>query len=101
MKFDNYVYLTICEESLKLFKKSYFSTYKNYCNTFYTSMNEGVLSSRENGDLLKMLDVLDLIYGFDDNQGFKYIMDFFGSDKKEDFERYVTQMSSLFPFAFN
>lgn len=101
MKLDNYIYLTICEESIKLFKKSNFSTYTNYCRTFHLSMTSGNLSSRENGDLLKLLDVLDLIYGLDDNTGFRYINEFFGSDRIMDFELYVKQMLEYFPMAFN
>lgn len=101
MKFDNYVYLTVCEESLRLFKKSNFSTYTNYCKTFCLSMVSGNLSSRENGDLLKMFDVLNLIYGLNDTESFKYILDFFNSDKIRDFELYVSEMKEFFPMAFN
>jgi hypothetical protein len=64
-------------------------------------MTSGDLSSRENGDLLKLLDILDLIYGLDDNTGFRYINEFFSSDRIIDFELYVKQMLEYFPMAFN
>jgi len=101
MKLDNYIYLTICEESFKLFKKTNFSTYNSYCRTFHLSMMSGNMSSRENGDLLKLLDILDLIYGLDDMASFKYINEFFSSDKIIEFELYVRQMLEHFPMAFN
>jgi len=101
MKLNNYIYLTICEESFKLFGKTNFSTYHNYCKSFYLSMNTGDLSLREKGDLINLLNVLDLIYGLDDKTGFKYIIEFFGCDKINEFELYVRQMKDCFPLAFN
>jgi hypothetical protein len=64
-------------------------------------MTSGDLSSRENGDLLKLLDVLELIYGLDDKTSFRYINEFFSSDRIIDFELYVKQMLEYFPMAFN
>jgi hypothetical protein len=101
MKFDNYVYLTICEESLKLYKKTHFSTYTNYCKTFHLSMVNGDFTARETSNLLKLFDVLNLIYGLNDSESFKYILDFFGSDKIREFEMYVVEMGRCFPMAFN
>jgi hypothetical protein len=101
MKLDNYIYLTICEESFKLFKKTNFSTYNNYCKTFYLSLSSNDLSSREKSDLISLLNVLDLIYGLDDKDAFKYIMEFLACDKILDFELYVREMYNCYPLAFN
>ena len=64
-------------------------------------MTSGDLSSRENGDLLKLLDVLELIYGLDDKTSFRYINEFFSSDRIIDFELYVKQMLEYFTMSFN
>lgn len=100
-KFNNYVYLTICEVSYELFKKTFFSTYINYCKKFNLSLEDGKLGTREKSDLIEMFDVLHLIYGFKDDESLKYIQTFFKCDKILDFEKYNVEMRELFPQAFN
>ena len=80
VKFDNYVYMTICESSIVLFRKSHFSTYINYCKTLNLSLKDGVLDVKETADIIQIGNDLVLIYGFDDETCGKYIADFFDLD---------------------
>ena len=73
VKFDNYVFLTICESSLDRFKFSQYSTYYGYCRTLNLSLKSGNLDKKEIDDIIKITNDLILIYGFDDKTCGKYI----------------------------
>ena len=100
-KFDNYVYLTICEVSLELFQKSRFSTYLNYCRTINLSLKSGLLDLTEKSHIVKISENLSLIYGFDDMTAGKYIADYFDSDRYLDFQKCVLLTKEFFPNALN
>ena len=100
-KFDNYVYLTICEISLELFKKTKFSTYVNYCRTMSKSMESPPLDKRELGDVMRIVLELGLIYNLDIDTSVNYIKDYFSSDRCNDFEKCVYLTRKQFPFSFN
>jgi hypothetical protein len=100
-KFDNYVYLTICEVSLELFHKTRFSTYVNYCRTLNLSLKSGVLDRSETSDIIKISETLTLIYGFDDVTAAKYISEYFDSDRCLEFQKCVLITKEYFKNAFN
>ena len=99
-KFDNYVYLTICEISVECFKNTKFATYINYCRTISKSLETPPLDKREMGDVMKMVFELDLIYNFDTDTAVKYIKNYFASDRCLDFERCVYLMRRDYPFSY-
>lgn len=103
VKFDNYVFMTICETTSDLFKKSQFSTYINYCKTLGLSLKTGVLDNYERTDIIKITDVLVLIYGFDDETCGKYIANYFASDieKVINFYKVVLLTREHFALSFN
>jgi hypothetical protein len=102
-KFDNYVFMTICETTSDLFKKSQFSTYRNYCKTLGLSLKSGVLDRKETADIIKITDVLVLIYGFDDWTCGEYIVKFFELDYERvtNFHKAVTLTKRYFALSFN
>jgi len=100
-KFDNYVYLTICEVSFELFKKTNFATYVNYCRTMSKSLETPPLDKREMGEVMMIVLELGLIYNFDTDTSVKYIKEFFASDRCLDFEKCVYLTKKSFPFSFN
>ena len=103
VKFDNYVFMTICESSLDLFKKSYFSTYVNYCNTLNLSLKTGILGKKETAAIIQIGNDLILIYGFDDETCGKYIAEYFdmGIDKIINFYKVVLLTKEHFALSFN
>jgi hypothetical protein len=102
-KFDNYVFMTICETTSELFNKSRFSTYSNYCKTLGLSLKSGVLDRKETADIIKISNDLVLIYGFDDTTCGEYIVKFFELDKERltNFYKVVLIIKKYFPFSFN
>jgi hypothetical protein len=103
VKFDNYVFMTICESSLDLFKKSHFSTYVNYCNTLNLSLKSGNLDKKEMAAIIQIGNDLVLIYGFDDETCGKYIADYFDMDieKVINFYKVVLIIREHFALSFN
>ncbi len=100
-KFDNYIYLTICETTLELFSKTNFSTYFNYCNNMNLSLKSGVLDKREESDIRKIMDDLNLIYYFDNKTCAKYISEYFDSNRYIDFQKCVLATKKCFSNSFD
>lgn len=100
-KFNNYVFLTICEETFKLFKTTYFSTYRNYCKTLYLSLESNNLTAREKSNIVHLFDSLNLIYGLTDSESLFYIKKYLNCDMLHEFELYIRDMQEFFPEIFN
>ncbi len=99
-KFDNYVYLTICEVSLECFKNTKFVTYINYCRTMNMSLMNSQVDNREMSDIMKIIIEMRLIYDFDTETSVKYIKNYFASDRCLDFEKCVYLMRKYYPLSF-
>lgn len=97
-KYDNYVYITICEVSFKTFKKSEYTTYNNYCKGLLRSIKENYLTKREKIDLSVILNEMDLIFGMDENETNRYLLEYLESDRCSEFEKIVRLTNDLFPF---
>ena len=102
-KFDNYVFMTICETSIVLFKKSRFSTYGNYCKTLNLSLKSGELDRKETADIIQIGNDLVLIYGFDDKTCGEYIVRYFELKTEIIINFYKATLLTLqcFPTCFN
>jgi len=61
------------------------------------SLKFGNLSYREKKDLLKISDYLKIIYGIDDSESWKYIIEYFESDRFFEFYTVVNLTNDLFP----
>ena len=79
IKYDNFVYMTICEISFDLFKKSKCMTYQNYCNLLKLSILDGKLSGGETSDIFEIMKVLDKLFSMNDKDTGMYIRNFFAS----------------------
>jgi len=100
IKYDNFVFMTICGTTFELFKKTHFLTYRNYCQTLKMSLRDGKLSSKEMGDINHISDVLNNIYTMDSVTTGMYINDFFEKEKYLKFEKPVRYMLEFHPIAF-
>lgn len=101
-KLDNYIYLTICEVAMKEFKKTYYSSFVNFCKGIGHSLNHGNLSSREKASVIEVLKLLDVIYSMDDEENSRYISNFFNLEAEyiRMFELCVLETKECFPMAF-
>jgi hypothetical protein len=96
-KFRNYVYLTICETSLELYRKTNFSTYSGYCSGMDQLLKANTLGKRDLKHLITICDVLEKVYSFSTKLATEYIMDYFASGRCTDFERVVRLTKERFP----
>jgi len=79
IKYDKYIYLTICESLFNSFKNSYFNTFPAFCvnlfNALLDSKTKNIAISVTVGDVI---DKLKLIYFIDDETSIKYLRNFVG-----------------------
>lgn len=98
-KYENFIYLSICEISLPMAKVTSYSNYVYYCRGMGNSLRgSGGLSIREQRDFLKIADYLNLIYGLSVEDRWKYIKAYFNSDRFMEFQQIVSLTNELFPF---
>lgn len=100
-KLENYIFLSICEKSLDLFKDSYFSTYLGFCNTLRSSMETADLSRGDLYVIYEIDDYLRKIYDLSVEESNQYIADFFLLEKYLVFEKPVRLISEYFKNSFN
>ena len=97
IKYDNFVYMTICETSLVLFKKSKCMTYQNYCNLLRLSILDGKLSGSETSDIFEIMETLDKFFSMNHKDAGMYIRNFFVEQKYLKFEYPVRYMLEYYP----
>jgi hypothetical protein len=99
--YDKFVYLTICEISLPMVKKTQYVSYSSYCRGMNLSLKDGDLSFREKGDINKIWVVLDKIYCMSREDTGKYISDYFANMVYLSCEISVKLTKEYFPNVFN
>jgi hypothetical protein len=96
-KFDNRIYLTICEVSMECFKKSKYINYVNYCNNMGLSLKSETIGKSQSRDLSEIIEMLDIIYSMDATTTAKYLLNYFSSDNVREFEKCVILTQTAFP----
>ena len=96
-KFDNRVYLTICEVSMECFKRSKFISYVNYCSNMGLSLRTNSIGKSQANNLNEIIEMLDKIYTMDAETTGKYLFDYFTSDNIREFEKCVMLTKESFP----
>ena len=99
IKYDNFVYLTICEASFDLFKESNCMTYQNYCNLFKFSIQDGKLSKKEMSDIAFIIKFVDKVFSMDYETTAMYVKNFFILEKYKKFEMPVRYTLEFYPFS--
>jgi hypothetical protein len=89
IKFDNYIFLTICEKSYENFKKTKFMTYSAYCSNFKNCFLLQKFSKSEASDFNSIILYIKRIYDLSDEESFKYVKNFFILDKNIIFQENV------------
>lgn len=96
-KFDNRIYLTICEVSMVCFKKSKFINYVNYCYDMGLSLKSNTINKSQTRNLEEIIEMLDLIYTMDTKITATYILNYFTTRNVREFEKCVILMQESFP----
>lgn len=96
--YDNFVYLTICEISLPMMKRTNYSTYGAYCRGVGWGIKHGVLSGKEKDDIATIFGRLNLIFGMSNDETADYIDKYFSLDMFKNYERSVRLTKEYFPF---
>ena len=96
-KLKNFVYLSICEVSLELFKTSLYTTYLSYCKGMNLNISNNNLTNKNKRDLAMIYKYLEFIYGFDDNEIGGFIASYFDSDRVAEFQKLVLLNENVFP----
>lgn len=100
-KFDNRVYMVICEISILSYKKTKFSTYFGYCSNMKICLKNFDMASSQVNDLLNIAYNLEQIFALDPKSITEYINTFFEDEKFRIFERIVLGMQLVTPQVFN
>lgn len=80
-KYDNHIYLIICEISIDLFGKSKCTTFSGYCGLMAQAINSDTLSITQKKHIGLIFDILYKIFGLGSKETAVYINEFF-MDKK-------------------
>lgn len=100
-KFDNHVYMTICEITIVLAKNTRYATYSSYCEGMRDSIKDGYLDSREKDHIVNITKALEVVYSFTTDEINNYIIDCFDTNQWLRFERPVKLTKKYFPFVGN
>ncbi len=96
-KFDNHVYIIICEVTLSLHKDTFFSSHIGYCMNMSACMKDGNLTKKQKEHICKIADVLDLVFSMNAQTTGAYISDYFLLEKFRVFQQTVLEIKEYFP----
>lgn len=98
-KYDNLVYLAICEASVDFYHKTNFSTYVEYCKGIAKALELGILNKREKRDILTIMDSLHKVFTMSYAENGKYISEYFNlpPTRHAEFQEVVIVTKKVFP----
>lgn len=96
-KFENFIYLSICDITMPMFKKTKFMTYINYCRYMHDSITNNNLSGIERDNFISIVNHLKLLYNLDDNEIMDYIINYFISDRVVEMQKIIMLTKEIFP----
>lgn len=96
MGYVNYIYLTICETSLKLYAQTSYKTYPEYCKAMARSIDYKQFSKVEIRHLIAITEKINIVYSLPKEETGKYIKEFFESDRVVDFQTSVLMTKKFF-----
>lgn len=101
-KIDNYILLSIAEKAYQVFKKTNYMTYSGFCRKLSLSISNKNTTPKEKYMLCEIMDELNLLYGLNDTQAWKYVNVFFSFDVDTfgEYFRYIKIMESTYPLLF-
>lgn len=97
-KFDNYIFMAICELTMEFYKNTNYQTYSGYCIGFKMALRDGKLSSKQKDHVIQIGDYLEKVYGLNPKEFGYYVSEYFETDKHLIFEQPVRLTKEFFPF---
>ena len=91
-KYDNYIFLTICEVSYKHYKFTNYSSYPEYCKGMSMVLNGVYTPAKSDKRMINdVIQLLDTVYSLSAEVTGKYIGDYFALDslKHSDFMNFL------------
>jgi hypothetical protein len=95
-KYENHIYLIICEITMNLYKETGFSTHSYYCLHMKACIKDGVFTQKQAKHICKISDVLEMVFYIDAKKAGIYISDFFNLEKYKNFEKVVLYQKKFF-----
>jgi hypothetical protein len=96
-KYENHIYLIICEVTLKLYKETNFVSHSSYCKMMSHYMIDGKLTGRDILHISKIISVLEIVFSMSDVEASKYVKKFFIDGKYSKFESIVASLKVFYP----
>jgi len=76
VKYENHIYLKICEVTLELYPETNYSTYAKYCEGLYNSLNTRTLRPLFIRHVSIIIEWVNKYFSLDDVSVFIYLMKF-------------------------
>ena len=96
-KFDNFVFMTICELTLETYKETQFSTHSNYCRNMALNIKDNTLAGKQINHMSLIYNILFDIFSMDSKEASDYIVRYFYEEKFLQFEMVVRTTNEYFP----
>lgn len=100
-KYNNHIYMLICEITLSLYKETNFSTHYSYCSNMCLCLKDRSLSSKQTAHICKIADALHLVFSMDSLTAGRYISNFFELEKHKVFEKAILGVKEFYPNAMD
>lgn len=100
---ENYIFMSICEESFKFFGTTKFVTYTNFCMDFHFAMLDGKFSFSQRQLMGQLGKMLEKLYAMNNDEIGFYINAYFSLDVQQlaNFQKVVRGMHAFYPMSFN
>lgn len=96
-RYENHIYLIICEVTLSLYKETNFVTHSSYCKMMSHYMIDGKLTNRDISHISKIISILEKVFSISDVEASKYVKKFFIEGKYLKFEGVVNSLKVFYP----
>lgn len=96
MGYVNYIYLTICETSLKLYPETKYKSYSEYCKGMSKAIDYKQFSKLEIRHLVRITEILNTVYSLSKEDMGKYVKDYFGLSEHDGFQTSVLLTKKFF-----
>jgi hypothetical protein len=95
-KYENHIYLKICEMTLQCFKETKFLTHAEYCKGLGLALKSGSLTNTNKRHIFMIIKYLDKYFTMSDEVSAIYIMNFLTLEKYLITERPVRLTNEFF-----
>jgi hypothetical protein len=96
-KYDNFIYLTICEITLKLHKQTGFNSHVSYCRWMGVSLSDARVINLVKNHTSTISDMLNNIFTMDAETSGIYIANYFILERYLIFENIVRATKEFYP----